>query len=143
VPASGTFDPQQRETWELLIAAYRAGLREIRGGASARDVIAACTREVERRRGALRTVLARHAADTLVARAGRIWQLHGVGLEDAEPPVDTLRAGTVFAFEPSFTVDGQAFYLEDMILVTPTGREILTPGLPYTAAEIERVMRRR
>jgi hypothetical protein len=25
-----------------------------------------------------------------------------------------------------------------MILVTPTGYEILTPGLPYTADEIER-----
>jgi Xaa-Pro aminopeptidase len=40
--------------------------------------------------------------------------------------------------EPIFSVDGQGFYLEDMILVTPTGHEILTPGLPYTADEIER-----
>ena len=28
-----------------------------------------------------------------------------------------------------------------MILVTPTGHEILTPGLPYSADEIERAVR--
>ncbi len=33
-----------------------------------------------------------------------------------------------------------AYYMEDMILVTDTGREILTRGLPATAAEIEEVM---
>ena len=49
----------------------------------------------------------------------------------------------VLDYEPIFVVDGQGFYMEDMILVTPTGYEILTKGLPSTAAEIERAMRRR
>jgi hypothetical protein len=31
--------------------------------------------------------------------------------------------------------------MEDMILITPTGYEILTKGLPYSAVEIERAMR--
>jgi Xaa-Pro aminopeptidase len=35
---------------------------------------------------------------------------------------------------------GQAFYLEDMVLVTDAGCEILTAGLPYTAEEIEKTM---
>ena len=48
----------------------------------------------------------------------------------------------VVAFEPIFSVDGQGFYLEDMILVTKDGHEILTPGLPYSADEIERAVRR-
>ena len=46
-------------------------------------------------------------------------------------------------YEPIFSVDGQGFYMEDMILVTRGGHEILTKNLPYTAAEIERAMRRR
>ena len=54
-----------------------------------------------------------------------------------------MRAGQVFAFEPILTVDGVGLYLEDMILVTPNGAEVLTRGLPYTAAEIERAMRSR
>jgi hypothetical protein len=44
------------------------------------------------------------------------------------------------AYELMFTVDGDGFYLEDMILVKKDGYEILTPGLPYTAREIEAAM---
>jgi Xaa-Pro aminopeptidase len=33
--------------------------------------------------------------------------------------------------------------MEDMILVTESGHEVLTSGLPYTAAEIEAAMTRR
>ena len=47
----------------------------------------------------------------------------------------------VLAFEPGLTVDGQAFYLEDMVLVRGDGSDILTPGLPYGADEIERAMK--
>jgi Xaa-Pro aminopeptidase len=41
-----------------------------------------------------------------------------------------------------FSVDEDAYYMEDMVLVTERGHEILTRGLPYTAAEIESLMRR-
>jgi Xaa-Pro aminopeptidase len=44
------------------------------------------------------------------------------------------------AYELMFTVDGDGFYLEDMVLVTRGGSELLTPGLPYTAREIEAAM---
>ena len=37
-------------------------------------------------------------------------------------------------------IDGQGFYLEDMVLVTNDGHEILTPGLPYSASEVERAI---
>jgi hypothetical protein len=68
------------------------------------------------------------------------WQWHGIGLDYAEllPPV--LKAGMVLDYEPIFVVDGQGFYMEDMVLVTSAGYETLTRGLPNTAAEIERAM---
>jgi Xaa-Pro aminopeptidase len=69
--------------------------------------------------------------------------MHGVGLESAEGLIDRISVGQVFAFEPILTVDGVGLYLEDMILVTPSGAEILTSGLPYTSIEIEAAMRRR
>ncbi len=68
------------------------------------------------------------------------WQIYGVGLDTAEPLPDTLRAGVVLDYEPIFSVDGEGFYMEDMILITRTGAEILTKNLPYSAAEIERAM---
>ena len=45
------------------------------------------------------------------------------------------------AYEVMFMVDGVRCYLEDMVLIEPNGYRLLTPALPYTAAEIEAAMR--
>jgi len=45
------------------------------------------------------------------------------------------------AYELMFAVDGDGFYLEDMVLVEAGGPRVLTSGLPYTATEIEVAMR--
>jgi Xaa-Pro aminopeptidase len=141
-PVSGRFDAGQRETWELLVAAYRAGLATFRDGVTRDAVFAASLAEVRRRQPALETALGRKAAETLLAPDGLLWwEIHGVGLDSAEGAPDVLRTGMTVDFEPIFSVDGQGFYLEDMILVTPAGHEILTPGLPYSAEEVERAVR--
>jgi Xaa-Pro aminopeptidase len=141
-PVAGRFDAGQRETWELLVAAYRAGLAAFHDGVRRDDVFAASVAEVRRRQPSLSTTLGRKAAQTLLSEDGlQWWEIHGVGLDSAEGTPEVLRAGMTVDFEPIFSVDGQGFYLEDMILVTPTGHEILTPGLPYSAEEIERAVR--
>ena len=143
-PVSGRFDAGQRETWELLVAAYRAGLSSIKDGVSANSVFAASLDEVRRRRPALATPLGKKAAEVLLGQDGlRFWGIHGVGLEAGEGAPETLAAGMVVAFEPIFSVEGQGFYLEDMLVVTKTGHEILTPGLPYSAEEIEKAVKPR
>ncbi|HEY7515728.1 MAG TPA: M24 family metallopeptidase, partial [Vicinamibacteria bacterium] len=144
VPVSGRYDAGQRETWELLVGAYRRGLEAVREGVLVSDVLAASRQEVARRQESLATPLARRAALTLLAPDGAPhWQVHGVGLDPAEgpgAPTDVLKAGMVLAYEPIFVVEGQGFYLEDMLAVTATGYELLTPGLPYSADEVERAM---
>ena len=52
-----------------------------------------------------------------------------------------LRPGMTINFEPIASIDGQGFYLEDMFLITKEGAELLTPGVPYTAEEVEAAMR--
>jgi Xaa-Pro aminopeptidase len=92
--------------------------------------------------GIMRTTLGRRAASMIAhPDSSQEWQIHGIGLASAEGQPSVFRAGMVIDFEPTFVVDGQGFYMEDMILVTPTGYEILTKGLPNTAAEIERAKR--
>ena len=143
-PVSGRFDSGQRETWELLVAAYRAGLATFRDGVRRDDVFAASLAEVRRRQPTLATRLGRKTAEVLLSPEGlKWWGIHGVGLESAEGAPEVLRAGMVVAFEPIFVVDGQGFYLEDMILVTREGHEVLTTGLPYSADEIERAIKRK
>jgi Xaa-Pro aminopeptidase len=137
-PVSGRYGEAQREVWNLLIHAYRAGLQVMREGATHDDIAKACRAEVEKRKPQLQTALAREAA-ALMTNAARadIWHLHGCGLEPGEGRPQVLEAGMVIAFEPTFSVGGQGFYLEDMILITKDGYEILTEGLPYTAEEME------
>jgi Xaa-Pro aminopeptidase len=140
-PVSGTFTNGQREAWDLFIAGYRAGLQAIKDRANARAIYDAALTEVRRRAPSLTTAQGRHAADTLLGPNGTdAWELHGVGLDDAEGLPEVLRAGMVVAYELMFTVDGDGFYLEDMIAVTASGFELLTPGLPYTASEVEAAM---
>lgn len=143
IPASGKFNPDQRETWELLIRAYKAGLSAMKAGATLPSVMETARAEVEKSESSLRTDYARRAAATIrKASLRETWHIHGVGLDGGETGTDVLEAGSVIAFEPMFSVDADAYYLEDMILVTPSGHEVLTKGLPYSASEIEDVMSR-
>ena len=59
----------------------------------------------------------------------------GIGLLAAEPEVDVLLAGRVFAFEPMLAVDGVGIFLEDMVLITEDG---LRDSDPWLALWIER-----
>jgi len=121
-----------------LVSAYRAGLAAMRDGVRTQEVIDASIREVERRKDSVRTPFGKKAVAVLLSPEGRkYWEVHGVGLESAEAIPEVLRSGMTVDFEPIFAVEGQGFYLEDMILITRDGYEILTTGLPYTADEIE------
>lgn len=141
-PVSGRFSPEQREVWNLLVNVYRAGVAAIRPGARHDDLIVAGRKEVERMKPSLQTALTKEAATVLLNPDNHsIWHLHTSGLEPGEKaPAGVFKTGMVLEFEPMFAIAGQAFYLEDMILVTSAGCEILTIGLPYTADEIEKAM---
>ncbi len=144
VPVSGTFTAGQREIWNLLIDAYRVGIKTMKSGVTIAQVMAASRAEIERQAASLRTPEGKAAAKILLAPDGMSgWSLHSVGVESGETPLPTLVDGAVIAFEPIFSVGPDAYYLEDMIHITSTGAEILSVGLPYTAAEIEAAMRSR
>ena len=143
-PVSGTFTAGQREAWDLFIAGYRAGLARLRDGVRARAVYDEALAEIRRRSSSLTTAQGRRAAEVLLGPKGTdAWQLHGVGLDDAEGLPETLHAGMTVAYELMFTVDGDGFYLEDMIAIKNDSYEVLTAGLPYTAREIETSMANR
>ncbi len=140
-PVSGRWTDAQRETWDLFVDSYRASMNVIRDGIPVDSVLAAFQREVGARAGSLQTEMARRAAEILLDREQiPSWQMHGVGLEAAEGFGGVLLQGVVVAYEPMFTVGELGFYLEDLLLITADGYELLTPGLPTTADEIERAM---
>jgi Xaa-Pro aminopeptidase len=137
LPVSGRFTAGQRETWGLLLAGYRAGLGVMRAGVALDDIRAASVAEVQRLQAELQTDQGKEAARVLLDRGLAVWHIHGIGIESGEEAVDPLANGAVIAYEPTVEVGPDAFYLEDMILVTETGYRVLSSGLPYTADEIE------
>ena len=142
-PVSGRFDAGQREAWDVFVAAYRAALAALRPGATSKEVFAIWQNVFRDREARVQSDFARRTVAAAVSStATQFWQIHGVGLGHAEGLVAIMQAGQVVAFEPILTVDQVGLYLEDMVLITATGAEVLTTKLPYTAAEIETAMRR-
>ena len=72
---------------------------------------------------------------------------HHIGLDatDSRDWSVPLEPGMVVTIEPKIYIPerGIAIMIEDMVLVTPSGRENLSAAAPRKAAEIERLMRRR
>ena len=141
VPASGRFNPAQREVWGIFLNAYRAGAKALRDGATVNQVFEAWRGEIARHKDSARSNLALHAVEAWTKRENvPYWSVHTTSLTVRDP--ETLRAGMTVDFEPIASVDGQGFYLEDMFLITREGTELLTPGVPYSADEIETALRK-
>jgi hypothetical protein len=137
VPVSGRYSADQREIWDIFVSAYHAGAKSLREGATVDQVFAAWSAELIRHRESARSALAKQAVDGWSKREQvPNWQIHTMNLSIAGVQ-GPMRAGTTLAFEPIASIGGQGYYLEDLFLITKEGAELLTPGVPYSAEEIE------
>ena len=111
---------RERDAYETVLEAQESGVRAVRGGAVCGDVDEAA-RAVLREAG---------LAEAFTHSSG-----HGVGLEIHEPPrigaeqETRLLPGMVVTIEPGVYLAGQfGIRIEDMVAVTPSGGQILTPA---------------
>ncbi|CAH0498563.1 aminopeptidase P family protein [Novosphingobium sp. CECT 9465] len=130
-PASGKFTTQQRADYELVLAAQDAAARMLKAGVMHEDMT--------------------EAASAVFRRAGRIDDFtHGLGhfvgldVHDAGDYAKPLPAGAVLTIEPGLYNQplNQGIRIEDIYLVTATGAERLSTGIPRTVDEIEAFMAR-
>jgi Xaa-Pro dipeptidase len=129
-------DGRQREVFDVVHEAERAGIQAARAGAPARDVDAAARTVIED---------AGYGAQ-FVHRTG-----HGLGLEVHEPPYLTakseepLEAGNVVTVEPGIYVEGWGgVRIEDDVVVGAGEPDVLTLApieLAATGARVERASR--
>jgi Xaa-Pro aminopeptidase len=141
VPVSGHYDEAQRETWTIFVAAYQAAAKALCAGVTEDQVFDAWRKELVSHRARAKSGLAQHAIDSWSDRKNvPFWQVHTTNLTEGYVSVP-MRAGTTINLEPIASVDGQGFFLEDMYLITKEGAELLTPGVPSSAEEIEAAMR--
>ena len=156
-PASGRFTPPQREIHDLVLAAERAGIDAARPGAPVSAPHDAAVRVLVD--GLLRVGLLSGSADqALEERTYRKLYMHqtshwlGLDVHDAglyrEEGEDVrLEAGMVLTVEPGLYLPhepevperfrGIGVRIEDSVLVTEAGREVLTAGVPVEAGEVE------
>jgi Xaa-Pro aminopeptidase len=125
-PVDGRFTPEQRQIYDVVLKAQETALTLLRAGAVYEDV-------QESARGVIRA--AGHIDD--------FWHGlgHFVGLEvhDAGNYAAPLPAGAVVTVEPGIYLPERGFgiRIEDDYLVTPSGWEHLSAGVPRRPDEIE------
>ncbi|HET6932471.1 MAG TPA: aminopeptidase P N-terminal domain-containing protein [Candidatus Acidoferrum sp.] len=137
IPVSGHFSDEQREVWNILVAAYQSVARELKEGLTETEAFDIWKKELLRHRESAKSALAQQAVERWSERKNvPYWQMHTMNL-DAGFIEGPLRAGMVIDFEPIASIGGQGYYLEDMYLIGKDGATVMTAGLPYTAEEIE------
>jgi Xaa-Pro aminopeptidase len=145
LPVSGKFTPRQRELYEIVLGAEKAVLAAVKPG-----VMPGPQRDTP---NSLYKVaydyLDSHGKDLAGNSLGK-YLLHGVshhvGLRVHDPgaPDQPLEPGMVITVEPGIYIpeEGLGIRIEDMVLVTERGAQLLTGGLPKEAAEVERALAR-
>ena len=131
-PVTGTFTPRQREMYTTVLAIQKASIEAYRPGVTLEDV-------------------KRH-----VAKRMREWQIPDRGLEgvihhyvglsthDVGEYGIPLEAGMVFTAEPGLydKKTGIGIRIEDTVLITKDGCEVLSRFVPKEIDEIEKLMAR-
>lgn len=127
-PASGTFDAEQTRYYATILEAHRAIIAAIRPGVTVSEL-----------RRIARAVYERHGMASRFP--GGVGHFVGMSVHDPGPYDRPFVPGVVFNVEPMIGVPekGWHFRIEDTVLVTETGHEILTPGLPWELDELYRL----
>jgi Xaa-Pro aminopeptidase len=152
-PVNGTFSQWQRELYGFYLACYEAILNAIRPGVDAATIMKAAAKEMDR---ALATAkfskeIYRSAAENFVKEYrssadgpdASLGHWVGMATHDVGPHTGPLKAGMVFTIEPALRVPEEKVYvrLEDLIVITEKGRDVLSDFVPRDMASIEKVMK--
>jgi Xaa-Pro aminopeptidase len=126
-PVAGTFDERMVPIYDAVLAAQEAAIAAVRPGAAYRDIGRAAT-QVLRERG----YSCPHGVCHSVGMA-----VHDPGKMGGE-----LRPGMIFTIEPGVydKETGIGVRIEDVVLVTEEGCEVLSADCPKSRAEIEALM---
>lgn len=137
-PVNGTFTPRQRALYLLVLGAQQAALDAVRPGVT--------MAELDR---IARRYLREHSGDLCAPANCAQFFIHGLGhwlgmnVHDVGDYRTPLAPGMVLTIEPGIYLpeEGLGIRIEDDVLVTETGYELLSAGAPRTPEEIEALMK--
>ncbi len=138
IPVSGKFTERQKAIYELVLGAQQAAMDSVRIGITLRQLDAIA-----------RKYMADHSGDLCGPGGCGKYFIHGlshwIGMDVHDVGGGagvTLAPGMVFTIEPGIYIPEEALgvRIEDDVLVTAAGHELLSKGAPRTVAEIEKLM---
>ena len=155
-PAGGRFSAPQRTLYELVLEAQRAAIDEVRPGRSWQAPHAAAARVLAE--GLAARGVIREADGEVIARLCAYPTGHWLGL-DVHDVADyrvggesrALEPGMVMTIEPGLYIDpgepavappwrGIGIRIEDVVLVTRSGAEVLSSSIPKSVEDLERIV---
>jgi Xaa-Pro aminopeptidase len=161
-PASGRFTPQQRDLYDLVLLAEEAGIEAVRPGAPVSAVHDAAVRVLAAGMMDLGLIPRADLDESIAAGAHRRFYLHstshwlGLDVHDVGPyrrgeDAVVLAAGMVLTVEPGLYIAADAedvdsafrglgIRIEDNVIVTEIGKEVITREVPVDPQEIERIV---
>lgn len=157
-PVNGKFNTQQKQIYSLVLAAQLQGIAQIKPGntfdsiqQAMLEVMVAGLVELGLLKGDVKQLIADSAYTKYYMHSSGHWlglDVHDPGLYRINSKSRILEAGMVLTVEPGIYIAktltgidpkwlGIGVRIEDDILVTETGYEILSSGAPKTIEEIE------
>lgn len=136
-PANGRFTPRQKELYEAALAVHENSMKVYRPGLTLEQ----CRKEVD-------DLLTKQGFDLkkdyFQWMRGDFGHYVGMATHDVGGAPRVLKAGMVFANEPLavLAAENLGVRVEDTILITETGCENLTAGIPRTVKDIEALMKK-
>ena len=139
LPVSGRFTPRQRELYDLVLGAQQAALDSVRAGADLGTLNRIARAHMRAHSGAL-------CGGSGCERYFIHGLSHWLGMDVHDPGAYSrpLEPGMVLTVEPGIYIPAESLgiRIEDVVLVTGGGREVLSSALPRTAEAVERAMAR-
>lgn len=159
LPVSGKFNDQQKSIYNLVLQAQLAGLAEIKPGNMVTKVQEVIVKtlvtgmvELGILQGEVSKLITEQAYKQYYMHNSGHWlglDVHDVGEYYVAGEPRTFVEGMVLTIEPGLYIGADAaasqwrgigVRIEDMVLVTKEGNEVLTKALPKTVADIEHAM---
>ena len=130
-PVSGRFSDSQLKAYRTALDAQKAIIAAIKPGVT-RDVVRTIAEDIFRKQG-------------FNPRYAYVGHYVGLSVHDVGDWSLPFEAGMVMAIEPIIDIPEQQLHIrvEDTILVTPTGSEVLSTGLPKEVNELLQLLPQR
>ncbi|MBK8266101.1 MAG: aminopeptidase P N-terminal domain-containing protein [Nannocystis sp.] len=160
-PISGRFSPEQRDLYQIVLAANEAGIREARVGSDIDAIHGVCLRILAE--GLLDLHLVEGGVDEVIEQQRYLpyymhrtshWlgaDVHDAGHYTLGRRPRPLQPGIVLTVEPALYIPaddprappglrGCGIRIEDDVLIRAEGPEVLSAGVPKAVAELEAIL---